>query len=345
MWRHALGRVHKWLGLTLALWIVLVSLTGTLLLYKTELLQLQYPQLQLAVMPSQTQAAAVFDRFNAGYAYLPRADKPWIEVNDGAGTTFYFDGAGNEVLARPMLGDWISWMVEFHHHLLLDDLGKDLMGILGLLSLLLVVAGVVRWWPRHWSWRVLSVRFVRPSQRQFMATLWQLHRSSGVIFIVPIAVLLLTGTAIMYAAAVSAGLDRLLPQTQTLPAKPLPQHTAANWQDRLQLAGQYWPDQVPRLVYLTPTELGHYRLRLQHNGEWHPNGRSYLVFADQGPLISADDVRRKSLGFQLSQLVYPLHVAAVGGVFWLSATLLGGLVLILLPVTGVWFWWRRRRHR
>lgn len=345
MWRHGFGRVHKWLGLTLALWMVLVSLTGTLLLYKTELLQLQYPQLRTTTMPSVAEAAAVYDRFSAGHAFLPRADKPWVEVVDVEGTTFYFDSAGNELLARPMLGDWISWMVEFHHHLLLHELGKDIMGILGLLSLVLVVAGVVRWWPRHWSWRVLSVRFVRPNQRQFMATLWQLHRSSGVIFIVPIAVLLITGTAIMYAAAVSSGLDKLLPQAEPVQVQPFPEQTAANWQERLHIAAQYWPDQAPRLVYLTPTEQGDYRIRLQHTEEWHPNGRSYLVFAEQGPLLSADDVRGKSLGFQLSQMIYPLHVAAVGGVMWLSATLLGGLVLVLLPITGFWFWWRRRRHR
>lgn len=345
MWRHGFGRVHKWLGLTLALWMVLVALTGTLLIYKTELLQLQYPQLKLEQVPSQAQAASVFDDFEAGYAYLPRADKPWIEVNDGAGTTYYFAGDGSLLLERPMLSDWVSWMVEFHHHLLLHDLGKDIMGVLGLLSLVLVVAGVVRWWPRHWRWRVLSVRFVRPSQRQFIATLWQLHRSSGVIFIVPIAVLLLTGTAIMYAAAVSSGLEKLLPQAKPVQVLPFPQATANNWQQRLTIAEQYWPDQTPRLVYLTPTAQGHFRMRLQHTEEWHPNGRSYLVFADQGPLISADDVRGKALGYQLAQMVYPLHVASVGGLLWLSAAVLGGLVLILLPVTGVWFWWRRRRHR
>ncbi|WP_258239740.1 PepSY-associated TM helix domain-containing protein [Pseudidiomarina homiensis] len=345
MWRHGFGRVHKWLGLTLALWMVLVALTGTLLLYKTELLQLQYPQLRNTIMPSIAEAATVYDRFSAGYAFLPRADKPWIEVVDGAGTIFYFNGSGKQLLTRPMFGDWVSWMVEFHHHLLLHELGKDIMGVLGLLSLILVMTGVVRWWPRHWSWRVLSVRFAKPSQRQFIATLWQLHRSSGVIFIVPITVLLITGTAIMYPTVVSSGLARLLPEAEAMQVTPFPQQSAANWQQRLNIAQHYWPQQTPRLVYLTPTAEGQYRMRLQHAEEWHPNGRSYLVFADHGPLVSADDVRSKSSGFQLSQMVYPLHVAAVGGSLWLTATLLGGLVLMLLPLTGVWFWWRRRLHR
>ncbi|MDN7125620.1 PepSY-associated TM helix domain-containing protein [Pseudidiomarina terrestris] len=344
MWRHGFGRVHKWLGLTLSLWVVLVSLTGTLLLYKTELLQLQYPELRLAEVPSTADAARVFDRFQAGYAYLPRADKPWIEVVDAEGVTHYFDAAGSAVLARPHLGDWISWFVEFHHHLLLDELGKDLMGIFGLLSLLLVIAGMVRWWPRNWSWRVFSVRWHGPRSRQFRATLWQLHRTSGVLALVPVAVLLLTGTAIMYAATVNSTLTAMFPQTQTRPTAELPTASATNWQQRFAIAERFWPDQKPRLVYLQANAEGAYRMRLKYSDEWHPNGRSYLTFAAQGPLISADDVRNKALGFQLSQLIYPLHVAAVGGIIWLLVTLLGGLVLMLLPVTGVWFWVKRRQR-
>ncbi|MFC0446056.1 PepSY-associated TM helix domain-containing protein [Pseudidiomarina halophila] len=344
MWRHWCGRVHKWLGLTLSLWVVLVSLTGTILLYKTELLQLQYPQLRLNEIPSTAEAAQIFDRFNAGYAYLPRADKPWVEVVDGEGTTHYFDGAGTELLVRPLLDDWISWFVEFHHHLLLHDFGKDLMGIFGLLSLLLVIAGVVRWWPRNWSWRVFSVRWHGVRSRQFRATLWQLHRSIGILTIVPVLALLITGTAIMYAAAVNSGLDQLLPYKTVQPQPQLPEQNADNWQQRFVIAEQFWPAQRPRLVYLQPNADGAYRLRLQHSDEWHPNGRSYLTFAGNGPLIQADDVRNKSLGYQLSQMIYPLHVAAVGGLVWLILLVIGGVVLVLLPVTGVWFWYKRRER-
>ena len=344
MWKQWSARIHKWLGLTLTVWLVLVALTGTLLFYKTELLQLSYPQLKLQQVPTVAQAAAVYDRYAAGYAYLPRADKPWTEVVDGAGTIHYYDAAGELLLARPLLGDWLSWAVEFHHHLLLHELGKELQGIFGLLSLLLVVAGLVRWWPRHWSWRLLTVRWQWPSSRQFMATLWQLHRSVAMIALLPLLALLLTGTAIMYAAAVSSSLDQWLPERQTLNAQPLPQTRALNWQQRLELAASYWPDQTTRLLYLAPTEAGGYRMRLQHDAEWHPNGRSYLEFDTAGQLLSADDVRAKSTGFQLSQLIYPLHIAAVGGVAWLTALILGGLALMLLPITGVWFWWRRRAH-
>ncbi|CAB0150704.1 hypothetical protein PSI9734_01147 [Pseudidiomarina piscicola] len=341
MWRHWCGRVHKWLGLGLSLWIVLVSLTGTLLLYKTELLQLTYPQLQLSQLPTQADAAKVFNRFDAGYAFLPREDKPWIEVVDAGGTTHYFDAHGDEILARPMLGDWISWAVEFHHHLLLEELGKNLMGIMGLLSLVLVVAGLVRWWPRNWSRRVLAVRWRSPGSRQFQATLWQFHRSAGVVAFIPILVLLLTGTAIMYASAVNSSLATLLPHAVQSTKPALPAVRALNWQQRMAVAKRYWPAQEPRLVYLAPQTDGSFRMRLKHMHEWHPNGRSYLTFAENGSLQTADDVRRRSVGYQVAQMIYPVHIAYVGGLWWFLLALAGGVVLLALPVTGVWFWLKR----
>lgn len=84
-------------------------------------------------------------------------------------------------------------------------------------------------------------------------------------------------------------------------------------------------------------------MRLTFPGEWHPNGRSVLKFdATTGALVSHSDVRNSSQGYLLSQMIYPLHVAAVGGIAWLVVVLVGGIVLILLPITGIYFWcWRQ----
>ncbi|WP_343039783.1 PepSY domain-containing protein [Pseudidiomarina piscicola] len=82
-------------------------------------------------------------------------------------------------------------------------------------------------------------------------------------------------------------------------------------------------------------------MRLKHMNEWHPNGRSYLTFAANGSLQTADDVRRRSVGYQVAQMIYPVHIAYVGGLWWFLLALAGGVVLLALPVTGVWFWLKR----
>jgi len=105
----------------------------------------------------------------------------------------------------------------------------------------------------------------------------------------------------------------------------------------LAIAKQLYPDLTPQLISIS----GH-SVCLTFPGEWHPNGRSVLKFdAITGALVSHSDVRNSSQGYLLSQMIYLLHVAAVGGIAWLVVVLVGGVALILLPITGIYFWcWR-----
>ena len=92
--RRIITILHKWLGLALSLWLLLIALTGTLLLFKTELLQLTYPQLNLPAIPSQEQAAKVFDQHTANYGFVPSDYHPWIEIVDEHGARHYYSGDG-----------------------------------------------------------------------------------------------------------------------------------------------------------------------------------------------------------------------------------------------------------
>jgi len=312
---------HRWLGLTLSLWLLLMAVSGSLLLYKNDLLQIFYPQLNLAQPVEMTTAAAILDQFNNGYALMPTADRPWLEVVNADKTHFYYDANGN-LLLEP-----------------LNELGKDILGILGLLSLALIGTGLIRWWPRRGSFRrALSVRFFNPFTKRGSQTLWQLHRFIGAVLFVPVTIVLITGTAIMYAAPVKSALIFLLPFTQSIETPVPPSMAADNWQQRLELAKQALPTAEARLLYLE--EL---RIRAKHANEWHPNGRNYIEFSETGEVSQVIDERETALGNQVSNMIYPTHVASVGGAFYLFIVLLSGLGLIVLPVSGLWFYSKRRQ--
>ena len=330
---------HRWLGLTLSLWLLLMAVSGSLLLYKNDLLQIFYPQLNLAQPVETTDAAAALDQFDNGYALMPTADRPWLETVNADKTHFYYDASGNLLLEREYLGDLISWLVELHHHLALNELGKDILGILGLLSLALIGTGLIRWWPRRGSFRrALSVRFFNPFTKRGSQTLWQLHRFIGAVLFVPVTIVLITGTAIMYAAPVKSALIFLLPFTQSIETPVPPSMAADNWQQRLELAKQALPTAEARLLYLEEP-----RIRAKHANEWHPNGRNYIEFSETGKVSQVIDERETPLGNQVSNMIYPTHVAAIGGAFYLFIVLLSGLGLIVLPVSGLWFYSKRRQ--
>ena len=337
----SLTQWHRWLGLVLSGWVLLMAVTGSMLLFKNQWLMWQYPSLRLDNPVSQATSATIADRYTAGYAYLPTDDRPWFELVDGDGNHHYFGPQGEQLLTRAPYADTVSWFVELHHHLALDEFGKDILGVLSLLALVLITTGLVRWWPkRQWRWKNLAVRFYNPFSAKGMQTLWQLHRSTGAIVFIPVALLMLTGSAIMYASTVKGGLTTLLPMTDSRIHHSVPKRSATHWQERFAIAHTVLPDADIRLIYLDSG-----RMRLKWPDEWHPNGRNYIAFDETGTLSSITDVRTRPLGEQVSHMIYPLHVAAIGGTTMTLIILAGGLALLLLPVTGVWFYLKRRNKR
>ncbi|RUO50447.1 PepSY-associated TM helix domain-containing protein [Idiomarina fontislapidosi] len=337
----SLTQWHRWLGLVLSGWVLLMAVTGSMLLFKNQWLMWQYPNLRLETPVSHTTSATIADRYKAGYAYLPTHDRPWFELVDGDGNHHYFGLQGEHLLTRAPYSDTVSWFVELHHHLALDKFGKDILGVLSLFALVLIITGLVRWWPkRQWRWKNLAIRFYNPFSAKGMQTLWQLHRSTGAIVFIPIALLMFTGSAIMYASTVKDGLTTLLPMTDSRIQHTVPDRLATHWQERFEIARAVLPNADIRLIYLDSG-----RMRLKWPDEWHPNGRNYIAFDDRGTLTTITDVRARPLGEQIAHMVYPLHVAAIGGTAMTLVILAGGIALLLLPVTGVWFYLKRRNKR
>lgn len=336
---------HTWLGLLLSLWLLLMAVTGTTLYYKPALLKLTYPVLDLASPLSRAQAARQLDNLTSplteGYAYMPTDSAPWLEVVDQGKTRWYF-GASGLLLKREPHSDLIDIFVSLHHDLMLGDTGKDLLGIFGLASLLLVMTGLIRWWPRHgFCRRHFSIHWFSLKTRKGLQTLSELHKVSAALMAIPIIVILATGAAIMYSQPVRTALVSLLPASGTQPAIPSPAPSATDWQSRFKVAEAVLEDASPRLIYLSGD-----RMRLKFDDEWHPNGRSYLGFAPKsGELTELESVRQTARGNQLSHTIYPLHVAAVGGAFYLIISTLAGLTLIMLPVTGIAYYLKRRSYR
>lgn len=342
--RRIITILHKWLGLALSLWLLLIALTGTLLLFKTELLQLTYPQLNLPAIPSQEQAAKVFDQHTANYGFVPSDYHPWIEIVDDHGARHYYSGDGELLVSRAAMGDWIEWMVEFHHHLFLHELGNEIQGVFGIACLLLIFSGLIKWWPRkRWSKKDFSIRLSKPSQKQWGQTLWQSHRTFGVILFLPIFIAVATGTAMIYSGAVRTTMQTLFPQEgQERQSVDIPTVKSSSWQERFAAAKTVMPEASPKLISWASNSM-----RMAQPEEWHKNGRTRIAFDPETYQITEwTNIREQTLGYRLAQKVYPLHIANIGGNTYLTLIFLSGLALILLSVTGVWFWvWYRQKRK
>jgi uncharacterized iron-regulated membrane protein len=191
--RKAVFQVHLWLGLVLGLYVLVLSLTGSALVFRDDLDDLfatpvpAYVEgskpLERATLTAAAQAAYPdFEIVRMGDRFSQR--RPAIEI--------WFERAAEreERLFSPFtgmdLGDalpagvrGVLWLASLHDELLLGAEGRFANGIGSLLLTLLCVTGAFVWWPGVQRWRRnLTVR----GSASLPRLLWDLHSATGLWF-------------------------------------------------------------------------------------------------------------------------------------------------------------------
>lgn len=350
LWR---GRFwHRLLGFWLGAVLLLVCLTGSILLFKNPLLQWLYPQLNISLVDDPQLQGMALDRLDQrryGFVRLPHAERPWLEVSQLDGTLEYWSvptsvsASPQLLLSRAPYSDLLDWCYQLHLYLFVKTWKHQLLGIVGLGTLLLLFTGLRTQWPRNWRMLKLPLR-----SRRLPA--WQRNRQWHYVIAVLSLPLLLnvvsTGTAMVYSSQTQQLFSWLLrdpPETAiaaepTLPTVPL---TASDWALWLTTARKVQPDARLRLASFRQSETDAVQMRIQLPAEWHPNGRSVIRLAPDGTVFSVQRATESAPGRRLSQLIYPLHVAAVGGPGYLWLLFCTGLLPVILWWLGAY--WRKAR--
>jgi uncharacterized iron-regulated membrane protein len=204
--RRAAFQIHLWIGLAIGLYVVVLSLTGSVLVYRNELDRaLATPRATF----NETARAMSAEELRQAAA---RAYPGWTvaDVSEGRTTRRPPGGRGGRGGNRPPdptaavtvqrgeerkdrlfdpytgtdLGDsttrgqlFILWLVRLHDELLLDRPdGPWWNGFLSLVFTVLVATGAVVWWPGASRWkRSLTIKW-RSGWRRFN---WDLHSALG----------------------------------------------------------------------------------------------------------------------------------------------------------------------
>jgi len=164
--RRVLFQIHLWTGIAIAVYIALISVTGSLLVHRNELFRAATPQ-AVTGRPSgprlsdeDLRAAAM--RAYPGYRVTRvspgrRRDQP-VEVSLAPGARVkhrMFDPYTGTYLGDAVpIGIWfVSTLIDLHDNLLGGRTGRKVNGIGSALVLVLSITGLVIWWPGLKTWR------------------------------------------------------------------------------------------------------------------------------------------------------------------------------------------------
>jgi uncharacterized iron-regulated membrane protein len=197
-----LFQVHLWLGIALGLYIVLISVSGSAVVFRRELTRWLVPN-RVAVLDGSRLtaaelgaiAASKYPEYEIGrVAESRRLDRPVaIELKRGAESRDrLFDPYTGRDLgdSYPRTLRTLEWFVSLHDDLLADQIGRRINGVGAALVVGLVATGAVIWWPgrRRWLTSVVPKRGANAPR-----LMWQLHSVIGFWSFALLAIWALTG--------------------------------------------------------------------------------------------------------------------------------------------------------
>ena len=373
--------LHRWIGLALALFLLVAGATGCALVFRPELDARLNPELfhapPGAVLPGPELARRLIAahpdwvlrscpvRATPGHAFrvevqpvavrasgrvVRHAGEVFLDPRDGTVTGARSDGPG------PDRAHLFAAILSLHYALLAGTPGQWLMGIAAALWLALNLLGLVITWPRrpprlrNWApgW-VTSRRGLRTRP------LIELHRVAGLWLVLLLTVLAYTSMALnFYDTLFAPVLETLSPppaEPAPVPSPPGTEAGAIGFDRALASARRTAAGRTPGLA---PATLSEDRNRDLYGIGFSPGGTplyrnagpvTYFIGRHDGRLAWIDQPARDGWGRVLERTLYPLHSGQVLGLPSRLAVLALGLVTVGLTVTGFLPWWTRWRLR
>lgn len=187
--RRAVFQIHLWLGVGVGLYVLLISLSGAMIVYrpqigkkfarKDSILTPSGPQ--MSVQDLEQNAQRMYPGYQSVEVFQSRKPNRSVEVVLVRGQkriVRLFDPYGGKDLGDPLSPEQRTeeWLVDLHDNLLTGDRGRLANGIAAIIVTVLSLAGAIVWWPgiKHWR-RSLSVTWT-PNLVRFN---WGLHSALG----------------------------------------------------------------------------------------------------------------------------------------------------------------------
>ena len=365
-WRKIWLGFHLYLGLSLGLLFVLAGLTGSLLVFYVELDEIINPKLQISVTQAQKQVQAyetVFqairkshpERNAAWRLEMPRNKqamlmaryyKPIEKVNlSFAPLIVWINPYSAEVISSRFWGDFVmTWLFDLHYALLLDQTGKTLMGIAGILLLILIVTGIYLWWPRSDKLRqALSIKR-RASRPRFV---FDLHKTNGVYSFLILFILIVSGVILELPAVFKPAINYLSPlyQAKTKESQCQNECFRITVDQAVSIAMKVYPETILRWIETPEDQNGTYKIMLYQQGESSFRFPKTMVWINQynGAVLSIRNPRLENNGDMFINWLHPLHNGEIAGMTGRLLVFISGFIPLILFVTGIIRWLQKRR--
>jgi uncharacterized iron-regulated membrane protein len=187
--RKAIFQLHLWCGIGVGLYVLVVSVTGSIVVYRNELYAAATPDpivvAQSGPRLTDDELKAAAARAYPGYTIIGigagrNPDQPvTISLNSRTGPKdrLFNPYTGEDLGDSAPLGiRVVSKLLQLHDDLLAGGTGRSINGLGALLLIVMALTGIVVWWPGIKTWRRSLIVHRNVGWRRFT---WDLHSMIG----------------------------------------------------------------------------------------------------------------------------------------------------------------------
>lgn len=350
--KRSLLAVHKWLGLIAGVFILIMGLTGSILVFDDEIEH--FIQRDVIYQPDSDKPVSLDNAYSSiirkhsnwdvRFTVIPRKADRAVEAEirrpDDRRYLYLHPVTGDILRDLDSESTFSYWMLKLHYQLHSGFTGEVILLFAGLMFIGSLITGF--WFYRKAIKRVLTFR-IRPRFRDLRTASSELHRSVGVWALVFNLITAVTGVVILLIIVQthiqSGGKPAPLPAPPSVEAS-LDRIIASARQSHPGFDPTYirMPSQPDRRITL----YGHHESDLPIHYEFS----NYVQYDPHtGTESNAFFIREQPVAAHLLSFTYPLHFGDWGGIIVKILYCLFGLAPAMLSITGFIIWRQRERKK
>ena len=363
--KSALAQVHLWLGLASGLIVFIVALTGSVLVFEHELEPLIESGFQTVSVPDDQKRVPIDQLVNAATQEFGNKKVSRIIVEPRPNRTVVVElrqskkpkdilavalnpYTGKVVDSRQEEDAFFSVVLRLHRYLCLGDTGKIITGLSCSSFLLIMLSGLVMWWPNR---KNSSQRFRVKWGASVKRLNWDLHAVLGFYALPFVFLIAMTGliwsykwvnNLLFYAFDGKPQQKREAPANLSMPNA----HQAYLLENIYAQTNRQLPH--PGKVQISFPEKDNQAITVSkaNDAAAVSNIVDFLYFDTRtSNLIGQRLYDAETNGFKARRLVFPIHTGSLLGWPTQLIALFIALLIATLPITGFLIWWGKRKKK